>query len=464
MEDIIAQFVKLPPHVKTAVSSAQAIERLESIESRYNVKLADIVMRVAVKSLPVSALQAELERRLHVSADTSKQIAKDLTTRIFSQISGYLGFLVSASPDTALLSSPAHEHSLGIEGKDPEIEKHEANLAYAPQDTSYDVDRLVNQLIDLLGIGLDHVMEKRFKTLVESRLVDVRDKTMLKEQMIRSTKIGGMGFSQAQSIQILPIIEQAWEDIHKKHLKIKEEIEVHKHPAQALAPQIAKHPTIAQQHIETSTVTTKDEKPSESSKTEPISVPEKIITPPTPIVPPTQIIPPPIVPPIGPVPGKKEEVTAPENSPEKEEEMPLPKPKHDIPQFMPKVRRDFESSEKKMVQDIISPSKLVGPIEELQEMAVEDFRHLGDDPKESADRLKEKIHMLEKESFGRRSQGINALRSSPLMKEYLDIGRSSIENTRDIKQLIADRLAKNAQSMTSQEFDAISEVNSSLRY
>ena len=97
-------------------------------------------------------------------------------------------------------------------------------------------------------------------------------------------------------------------------------------------------------------------------------------------------------------------------------------------------------------------------------MAVEDFRHLGDDPKESADRLKEKIHMLEKESFGRRSQGINALRSSPLMKEYLDIGRSSIENTRDIKQLIADRLAKNAQSMTSQEFDAISEVNSSLRY
>jgi|GEM_PF-2562517 len=461
MEDVIAQFMKLPPHVKTAVSSPQAIEKLEAIESRYNVKLAEIVMRVIVKVLPIGSLDETIERELHVTQEQAKQIGKDLISQIFSQISGYLGFIASASPDAALRSTPAHEGSLGVEGKDPEIEKYVANLSYAPKDTTYDVDQLVNQLSDLLNLGFDHVMKKRFHTIVESRLSDVRDKQMLKDQLARSTKIGGMGFTQDRVAMVAPLIEQAWNEIHAKHLKIKEVEEAHKHLAQPTVPKKMQHPTLVQQKPEPPMpVPEKKESVESQEKVEPQPEPEKKPEP-------VKSVPPPITPPIRSVPPaekKAEPTPEPETAPPAHEELPPPKPKKEVSHFMPKVRRDLEESDKRVVQDIVPPSKLVGPIEELQQMSIEEFRHLGDSPEESADRLKEKIHMLEKESFQRRSEGIKAWRTSPLMKEYLDIGRESIENTKDIKQLIADRQEKNSRGINTQEFNAISEVNSSLRY
>lgn len=468
MEDIIAQFIKLPSHVKTAVSSAQAIERLEAIESRFNVKLADIVMRVAVKNILITSLPTELERRLGVPSDQAKAIAKDLTTELFSSISSFLGFSPEASPEAKLLSSPAHEASLGIEGVDQEIEKHAAHLSYAPPETTFDVDRLVNQLLDVLNIGFDHVMRKRFHTIVESRLVDVRDKQMVKDQLMRSAKIGGMGFSEVQANRVMPIIEQAWEDVHAKHLTIKEVNDTQKHPTRVVTPVTPKHPTLTRQREIAPVV----------SPIPPI-VPQKAIVPPKPkeemqqeknkpltpefSIPPISPIPP-ITPPIAPIPAasKKEPISTPvEQTPQ---DFPAPRPIKEVPHFMPKVRRDFEAPDKKMMQDIVPPSKLVGPIEELEQMTAEDFRHLGDSPDDSADRLKEKIHMLEKQSFELRSAGIKAWRSSPLMKEYLDIGRESIEKTRDIKQLIADRRVQNPRAVTTEEFDVISSVNSSLRY
>jgi len=465
MEDIIAQFIKLPSHVKTAVSSAQAIERLEAIESRFNVKLADIVMRVAVKNILITSLPTELERRLGVTADQAKAIAKDLTTELFSSIASFLGFSPEASPDARLLSSPAHEASLGIEGVDQEIEKHAAHLSYAPPETTFDVDRLVGQLLDVLNIGFDHVMRKRFHTIVESRLVDVRDKQMVKDQLMRSAKIGGMGFSEVQANRVVPIIEQAWEDVHAKHLTIKEVNDIQKHPTRVVTPVTPKHPTLTRQREIAPVV-----------PSVPPVVPQKAIVPPKPkeemqqeknqpLTPEFSIPPiPPITPPIVPIPAapKKESISTPVK--QIPQDFPAARPIKNVPHFMPKVRRDFEAPEKTMMQDIVAPSKLVGPIEELEQMAAEDFRHLGDSPEDSGDRLKEKIHMLEKQSFELRSAGIKAWRSSPLMKEYLDIGRESIEKTRDIKQLIADRHVQNPRALTSEEFDAISSVNTSLRY
>ncbi|MFA5030568.1 MAG: hypothetical protein WC495_03200 [Patescibacteria group bacterium] len=462
MEDIIAQFIKLPPHVKTAVSSAQAIEKLEAIESRYNVKLADIVMRVAVKNISVVMLPAELERRLSIQSDKAKAIAKDMTMQLFSQIAGFLGFTPEASPEAVLLSSPAHEASLGIEGVDQEIEKHAAHLSYAPTETTFDVSRLVDQLLDVLNIGFDHVMKKRFHTIIESRLVDVRDKLMVKDQLMRSPKIGGMGFSEVQMNRVVPIIEQAWEDVHAKHLKIKEVSDVQKHPTRMVTPPTPKHPSLLQQREPSTAVPppTPHVLPVKTILPKPkVELPKVKVQPPVPVF---SI--PPITPPIAPisVAPKKEPLSTPvQHMPE---DFPLAHPIKDVPHFMPKVRRDFEAPEKTMMQDIVPPSKLVGPIEELEQMEAEDFRHLGDSPEDSADRLKEKIRMLEKQSFELRSAGIKAWRSSPLMKEYLDIGRESIEKTHDIKQLIADRRVQNPQAMTSEEFDAISSVNTSLRY
>jgi len=461
MEDIIAQFIKLPPHVKTTVSSAQAIEKLEAIESRYGVKLADIVMRVAVKDISITLLPTELERRLGVSPHQAKAIARDMTMQLFFQIAGYLGFTPEASPEAVLLSSPAHEASLGIEGTDPEIEKHTATLSYAPPETTFDVVRLVDQLLDILNIGFDHVMKKRFQTIVESRLVDVRDKQMVKDQLMRSPKIGGMGFSGIQINRVVPIIEQAWEDVHLKHLKIKEVDETRKHPTRVVTPLTPKHPSLSQQRDLDSFVPT----PVQTSPVSPVQQkPNLEIQKEKGEVPPPRFVIPPITPPIAPIPVAPKKEFVPTPAQHMPEDFSPVRPIKNVPHFMPKVRRDFETPEKTIMQDIVPPSKLVGPIEELEQMVADDFRHLGDSPQDSAERLKDKIRMLEKESFELKSAGIKAWRLSPLMKEYLDIGRESIEKTRDIKQLIADRRAKNPRALTSEEFDEISAVNTSLRY
>lgn len=464
MEDTIKQFLALPATIRLAVSSPQAIERLEKIEDHYKVRLADVVIRVVTKHLQLSTLQNEFERQFSFDAQQAKELYDDLMRDIFSQVAGHLGISQSLQTQPSP-SSAVHEMSLGEIHTDPDVIAHTQKLKFEPPAT-YDAAAFATQLAKDLALSIpDTNMSKRFSIIVESRLVDARSNDETKERLQRVPKIGGMGFDDATSGRIVAAIEKEHDRIHAAHLHIiakdvipddkkigpliKSPVRHPQMPHSSLdAPKI---PDISSQQVKTIPPAAPKPMPPvlESTKTPPL--PPGVVMRPKVT---TQSIPAFINPP------------KPVMSPAPMPQPPMPQAPHpDVPHFMPKVfRQDQGRASRPQMQDITTQKKLVGPVEELGQMTIQDFRKLGNSPSESASRLKEMVSILNQESLAQRSAGLKAWRTSPMMREYLQIGNLSMESSQGIEQIIAGLRAKNSLSMTQDEFDIIASLNRSLRY
>lgn len=87
---------------------------------------------------------------------------------------------------------------------------------------------------------------------------------------------------------------------------------------------------------------------------------------------------------------------------------------------MPKVFRQSKStSSKKTIADVVtkvvmpvisprakSNTALTGPVEELQSLTLATFRRLGNSPTEQADKLLEKINLLERDSVTKKPRAL----------------------------------------------------------
>lgn len=473
MQDLIARFVQLPLQVRTSVSSPSAIAKLEQIEQRFNVSLADLVIRVMVKDVPLTALATTCQNTFHLKPDQAQELATDLMVQIFTNVANYLGFNPSALAGGMVQESPAHEASLGVEHHDPEIITQTGNLKYEPSSDWYNAEGLVRTLVSQLGRPMDDRLQKRLLKIAESRLVDARSAQETEEALLRPQKIGGMEMDPQMAKQFVTLIEKEYQNIHLQHLKVRRHDEAPKFFGASIRRPVDQglhHPTQPQRFVPTPP---KPNVPKTEQPIKPIIPTPRPISQPVPSAPPksaaSSAIPPIAIPkieiplrPFG-APAVKP-VTPPAVPPPAA--APIPEPTsslqstQEVPHFMPRVYRNV-SAQRSVVNDIKIPSKLVGPVEELQQMALEDFRKLGDSVSTCSGRIKEKISMLEHESFEKRSLGLKAWRSSPLMKEYLRIGQESMEKNMDISQLLTQR---GTQGLTPEEFDALARLNASLRY
>ncbi|MDD5251813.1 MAG: hypothetical protein PHT12_04230 [Patescibacteria group bacterium] len=121
------------------------------------------------------------------------------------------------------------------------------------------------------------------------------------------------------------------------------------------------------------------------------------------------------------------------------------------------------SAAKSVMTDVKAAPKLVGPIEELRSLTVKDFRRLSRDPHEATLKIRDKIDLLEDQSFEARTAGVKAWQESGINKLYLEILRQSLEG-RPISELMAEREAKGELILEKAEFDAIMELNRKLRF
>lgn len=145
----------------------------------------------------------------------------------------------------------------------------------------------------------------------------------------------------------------------------------------------------------------------------------------------------------------------------------------DSPSF-PKVNRQATPlPEKPRVSDVVNkpyvaPEKfkavLTGPVQELENLLLPTFRRYGATASERSQKLLQKINILEKESVTKKAAGIAAWRKSPVFKLYLDLGAASLMKHQDISQLIADRKAAGQDVLTTEEFQAIGDLNKLLRF
>jgi hypothetical protein len=114
--------------------------------------------------------------------------------------------------------------------------------------------------------------------------------------------------------------------------------------------------------------------------------------------------------------------------------------------------------------DVRTRPPVVGPIDELRLFNIIDFRRLDPDPQRAAKRLREKIKLLEDESYDKMVEGVRAWRISPLYNLYLAIGHESLTAGKPINDILKSRQAQGQESLSDKEFETIMDLNKDLRF
>jgi len=144
------------------------------------------------------------------------------------------------------------------------------------------------------------------------------------------------------------------------------------------------------------------------------------------------------------------------------------------PYDLPKVKR-FNSLLNTKPTDTVVPrskyksgfkvsAKLMGKVDELANMTLEEFRLLDSDPRVRVAKILQRIENLQADSVTRKAQGIEAWRSSQVYQIYLSLGQRSLEQAKEISVIVADMQGSGQPILSVEEFEAISDLNKKLRF
>jgi hypothetical protein len=103
-----------------------------------------------------------------------------------------------------------------------------------------------------------------------------------------------------------------------------------------------------------------------------------------------------------------------------------------------------------IVEDIVFTPKLFGPLEEIGQMTIADFRRLGNDSQERMKKIKDKLRLLRDESFKKYQSGSDLWKKSPVYSQAVEIVKSALE-----KKISLPDAIKEAKTLTPEEFDVI---------
>lgn len=126
--------------------------------------------------------------------------------------------------------------------------------------------------------------------------------------------------------------------------------------------------------------------------------------------------------------------------------------------------RGVEYNKKEMGRVESFQHETIGPVEEIRQINLKEFRRLGADPKESAARVEEKINLLEDVSLIKKAEGIRAWKESEVNKLYLAIGAKSMGEKKPIDQVIRELKQQNKPFLAPEEFNAVADLNRRLSY
>ena len=114
------------------------------------------------------------------------------------------------------------------------------------------------------------------------------------------------------------------------------------------------------------------------------------------------------------------------------------------------IQKSETSAARPVVEDIVFTPKLVGPVEEIGAMTINDFRKLSGDAEEAISKIKNKLSLLRDESFKQYQAGLEAWKKSPLYAEYLKAVGQSLSGAVSL-----DDILRSGKSLTREEFNAI---------
>ncbi|MDO8559801.1 MAG: hypothetical protein Q7S23_02065 [bacterium] len=339
-----------------------------------------------------------------------------------------------------------------------------ASVPAALPSQSSPVESFVEQVIKELALPLpDPVLQKRLRTHILARFKDVRDAIETREAMARPLKVGGLGFTAEQAETSSVVIERHYRRFSEASRRQQDQ-------------------AVAQLQANVSEVAPLT--PSAPVPAAPIAPPRRMSLQPLPpaalppTVPPLPPVRPPTRPPlmsrpsaaVSPVPSavplEPPSLPVPTRFPQPVPAVPPLAP----PAMLPPVARatePFTPSPEPMAEEVPAVRyrpQLVGPLEEIGQMTLQDFRRLDADPRRATDRLREKIVLLEQQSFAHKAAAIAAWRSCEVFNLYTATAGRAMAEKRPISEMLGSNATPGTSILSVAEFEAIADFNRTLRF
>lgn len=514
MLNYLEKFKQLPQAVRDNISSPASMSAIANIEKKYNISLATVIMRVIVKDISLVDLPKFFVFEFDMDGRQAEKLVEELKENVLVAVGDYLG-VFTEEPEMIISKGKMIDNtdkkldnwmqdrkseaavrgsSFFFSAEDEEEVKsltkklEDFNVQEKkPEEKQANYDYIIDEVIKKINISFSSSdLRNRFSNIMTSYLRGIRNKIDTKQAMMRKADAGGLGVNEiyadniilftdkiktekpaqqaasaptkhqapnaetaknnfANALAGLPPVAEKKPDIaagnardidydykHMPSLKDKQTAEA---SADAKKAQSEK----AETEINTDDEKAQSEKADAGSEAE-LKMPSITIDKPAPAAEPTAA------------------VNIKVNNQAATEAV-----LREIAPSAPVLRQRGENGKIK-IEDVKHVPKLIGPLDELIELDLINFRRLGADPLERTQKIKDKIVFLEEESYAQRLAGIKAWRQSPVNILYLDIGRESISAHQGIDAIISARREKGADYLSEEEFSAIMELNKSLRY
>lgn len=479
MINYLEKFKSLPADLRQRISSPAIMSKLSDIEKKYNVNLATVIMRVMVNDISLVDLPKFFVFENDMDGRQAEKLTEELKRDVFVVVADHLGIAVE-KPASAVSQAGNQLDSWMQNRKDEtavrgssfffsaEDEEEVKSLAKklsdfkvpqsAPAEKQIDFDVVIDRVIKGINISFSSDdLRNRFRNVMTTYLRGIRNKIDTKQALIRDVASGGLGVSEIYADNIMLFTEKT-----KTEIADVPSVETHRNASLPLAKPIIDKEKPVDIAAGNARDIDYDYKNMPSLKTvetqNPAPQPIALVEPKEkPLIMPSITL------------DKKPEPLA---SPKKEtltvnvgtDQNGAIGPALNMESAKPLAMRPRGESGKIKIEDVKHVPKLVGPLDELKELDLINFRRIGVDPSERVRKIKDKISFLEEESYGQRLAGIKAWRHSPVNTLYLDIGRESISTHQGIDAIINARRDRGVDYLTEEEFGAIMSLNKYLRY
>lgn len=363
-----------------------------------------------------------------------------------------------------------------------------------------EIAKFINEIIRESGLVLDATNQKKLENILLTHLKDIRDGYETRATLLYAPEPAGLGLKEEQIEKILSAARKKISALEEQ-LK-KEEEERTRKAMEEEKQRIDLERKKAEEKVKEKIDVRWAEITGQSAESAPVVIGSELLSPPLALRPKASVplapvspgiikiaeaapAPPPKVLPSLPAKPSREAPTAPKVLPKP----PLPSPplqapkpeptleKATTPPIPPKIkpleilkpapptfRRPEVPSKKPRLEDIKVRPRLIGPVEEIREMTLVDFRQLAKEPREATQKILDKLNLLERESLTKKIDGIRAWQQSEVNKLYLEIIRESLTKSAPVSRIIAERLTAGKQTLTESEYRAVMELNRVLRY
>jgi len=243
MFDYLQKFNKLPKEIREKVESKEAMAIISGLEKKYNVNLASIVMKVMVKDQKQSDLPLYFSEEFGLTEDVSRKLVQELNEKIFINVKNYLEFQESNQINKISGNLPNVNPPLKINLPfTPKNLDNKADFYFSPEDeeeirklagkASLEIDdkssileEEINKIVQIAKINFSSdFLLGRFKNIIRTYLLGVRDKINATETLSKPFDAGGLAFDKESIKKIFLIIHGQSNYINKPQIKQNEKI------------------------------------------------------------------------------------------------------------------------------------------------------------------------------------------------------------------------------------------------